>query len=63
MLERIWMPKDKSITYLDVIYLCAQLYPKIIYSSHDASNQYNKTIFKSTEKKYQAICWKKEGKE
>lgn len=56
------MPKDKSIIYLDVIYLCLQLHLKIIDSNHSASNQYNKTIFKSTEKN-ETISGKKDGKE
>lgn len=55
------MPKDKSIIYLGIIYLCPQLHPEIIDSNHNASNQYRKTIFKSTEKNESGNKW--EGRE
>lgn len=45
------MPKDKSIIYLGITYLGFQLHPKIIDSNHNASNQYDKTVFKSRDKK------------
>ena len=61
------MPNDMSIIYLGIIYLCFQLQPKIIDSNHNASNQYNKAVFKSTGKKKkklsQAISGKGEKRE